>query len=1125
MNSRAVFKKRTLELMALSVALSLIPGARAADTDIYGFTTTSSAPNLMLLLDNTANWSGNNQGWNAGDSWTQCNTTLPASATAARTACQDLITKIYYPLLLGTTKRPWESGYKTNSDNVSLTQGQVQLRSLKLVLNDLVCTSSTPLSVNVGLALLGNSGTFRSNGDASGFVRYAVQRLSKTSVAPAAQSTCATLIADIDLMDSNINSPTFKAPANANYGAAMFEIFKYFGGFSNPTLTSQTTSSAGSPQSNQAYGPLRFSKPNTLDDTSAFTEKVNRLTYSSPFSAIANCGNSYMVLFGNGYPNAEPAGAASFEGLNYTPPTLPSVTSDTTRKADEWAYFLANSDVSPALGTQSIKTVVINTYYKKPDADQAKLLKSMAAEGGVGPSGYLEVGGDLTTLIGGIKETFTNIAAVNSAFTATTLPVSTTTQGAYLNQIFVGMFRPDSTGNPRWLGNLKQYQLGLRNGVLDLLGTDGKTAISTDGSFFAATATSFWSESSVFFSQKPSGTPLSISDFPDGAIVDKGGAAQMLRKINLDNANERKVYTLPATPVSGAALSATPFTIANASVTSQFSTDEINWIRGVDNNQGSLTGREDFTGSKLVNTTPTLLINGARPSIHGDVLHSRPLALSYAPASATTTPSDVVVYYGSNDGHFHAVDGRQASQASVTAGQELWSFLPPELYASSAANFKRLRAGTPLLHTPENGANGALTTPASDFQKKTYGMDGPIGSYARYNSAGTLTEGIIFPTMRRGGNTVYAIDVTVKTDPKFMWKITGGSGDFAKLAQTWSLPKPIFLSTTSTTSTTSVPPPILMVMGGGYDEAEDALIGVSTAIPPLNRKGNVIYVFNGRTGTLIKSMPTEYSVPADVSLVDMDSNGIPDRGYVADVRGNLYRFDFPTGDLMVAGSWANTAPVKIAELGGKVFFPPDIVRTNQYTSVLVGTGDREKPLQSTTSDNFFLIKDRPASTTTLPMTKSSLTRVAKIDNTSMLPTLISAAAATDVNGCYLELATNGEKVINAPLSVAGATYFGTNRPKPASSTQCNADLGEAYAYKFPLFCGTPAAPTSIVGGGLMPNPVSGVVLITNADGKDQAVPFLIGGGKGGSSFRPEKPEPVVAPVRKRLYWRIENSNR
>jgi len=191
--------------------------------------------------------------------------------------------------------------------------------------------------------------------------------------------------------------------------------------------------------------------------------------------------------------------------------------------------------------------------------------------------------------------------------------------------------------------------------------------------------------------------------------------------------------------------------------------------------------------------------------------------------------------------------------------------------------------------------------------------------------------------------------------------------------------------------------------------------------------------------------------------------------------------------------------------------------------VLVGTGDREKPLLVSTSDNFFLIKDTVGAPRATALVKSNLTRVATIDNTTMAPTSPNPAPS-DPEGCYLELATNGEKVVNAPFTIAGATYFGTNRPKPASSTTCSADLGEAYAYKFPLFCGVPAKPNPIAGGGLPPSPVGGIVTI-NVNGQDVKMPFIIGSGEGNSSFKPGQPTWPIPPVRTRQHWRIDNTNR
>jgi len=1102
---RSLTKAWPKAALVSALALSMPFSARTADIDIYGPPGPGGAPNVVFLLDNTSNWSSSNQNWNSGDSyegWTQQDGTQKQGCKiktgVALTDCKSFIEAIFYAGIPtsggGAKKRPWDSGYNNaqNKDGVYLTQGQVQLRALKLVLNSLVCSgTASALKVNVGTSMMGTTGSVLSNGHGTGFMRFAVQPL--TGTAATAGSSCKKLIDDLDLIDSQITNPTFKASSSANYGAALYEIFKYYGGYSNPTLAPNPAPNGGTPVGATGYGPIRYSNLNTLDDPAAFTDAVARTTYKSPITASSACAGNYIVLVGNTYPNAEPnnGGPTIFAtaNLGYTPPTLSPVNSDTSRYSDEWTYFLANADVSSEAGVQRVLTYTIDSYKDKPDTGQNKLLKSMAEVGGIGATGYLNVGGDLAALVDAFKDILINIASVDSVFTATTLPVSTTTQGTFLNQIFVGMFRPDANASPRWVGNLKQYQFGVINGALELVDKNNNAAVLAGAGFFKATAESFWTEDSVFFSALPSGTPPSASDRPDGAIVEKGGAAQQLRKKYEQGASTRNVLMLSGTslvPISTAA---------------GFSATEVAWIKG-ENNVTSATpdGMEIFNGSySNAGVTTPLGATGARHSIHGDVLHSRPVALNYG-------AGNVAVFYGSNDGFLRAVDG---NKTGLTAGQELWSFIAPEHYSM----LTRLRSGTPLLHLPETNSAGSTTTAPAGSAIKSYAMDGPIGIYARYGSGGAVSEAVIYPTMRRGGRNVYAFDVTNKTTPTFKWKITGGSGSFVKLAQTWSMPKAVVFNTAT------VQPPVL-VMGGGYDPLEDT----NSSSGAGDNSGKAIYIVNGGTGALIKELATDNAVPSDVTIVDVDGDGEPDRAYVADVRGELYRIDLPTtGDRLDAATWSAVSAVKIASLGGKVFFPPDVVVTKNFVAVLVGTGDREKPLLNSTTDKFVLVRDTVGATPVPLRTISDLALVASVDSATMTLTA-PGTPASSVNGCYINLATNGEKTVNAPFTIAGATYFGTNRPKPAGSNSCSADLGEAYAYKFPLFCSVPPAPNRVVGGGLLPSPVGGIVTV-NVNGTDVKMPFIIGSGEGNSAFKPAEPRPPVPPVRTRQNWRIDNSNR
>jgi len=98
-------------------------------------------------------------------------------------------------------------------------------------------------------------------------------------------------------------------------------------------------------------------------------------------------------------------------------------------------------------------------------------------------------------------------------------------------------------------------------------------------------------------------------------------------------------------------------------------------------------------------------------------------------------------------------------------------------------------------------------------------------------------------------------------------------------------------------------------------------------------------------------------------------------------------------------------------------------------------------------------------------------------------------------GFYITFAT-GEKSVNAPLSIRGSTFFGTNKPTPPSLNSCSSNLGQAKGYQLDPFKGFFDS-TVFDGGGLPPSPTRGVVTIMTADGpvkKD----FCVGcGGAGG----------------------------
>jgi type IV pilus assembly protein PilY1 len=238
------------------------------------------------------------------------------------------------------------------------------------------------------------------------------------------------------------------------------------------------------------------------------------------------------------------------------------------------------------------------------------------------------------------------------------------------------------------------------------------------------------------------------------------------------------------------------------------------------------------------------------------------------------------------------------------------------------------------------------------------------------------------------------------------------------------------------------------------------------------------------------------------------------------VRAQLYRIDTETalGEARDPSNWAIT---KIAALndgaGGltgtrKVFFAADAVLTRNYTAVLLGTGDREKPLTTVSNDRFFLIKDpkvgkgEPSSFT--PFTEALLA-----------PVNSSNTAGYDTEGCAFSLAANGEKVINQPITFGGITYFSTNRPLPPESGSCSRSQNRAY--QMPLVCRNPKY-NNLVGDGLPPSPVVGYVDV----GRGKLVPFVIGGPNDkNSAIEAARANILIPAKRKRTYWFLENRDR
>ncbi len=1035
---------RPLRATLAALALVCAGPLQASDIDLFvsnPASGSSSLPNVLFIVDNTANWSQS-----AGS------TTKFASEVAA----------------------------------------------LVSTFNNLAINADGSAKFNVGVMFSSETGSGNSGND-GGYVRAAVRAMSS-----ATKAKYGTMIQTLDVGNDKGNG--------GKASLIMAEAYRYFSGgapYAGTTKakTDFTGNSSGGWSSSTSTAASRAAMQAIYNLTGNALTATNAATYTAPPNANT-CTRNYIIYLSNGPSQDNNTVTSQATTLlstagGVTTQIALSPSGSQGNVSDEWARFMKRSGLG--ITTYTIDVIPGSTGQ---GPGWTALLKSMAGVSGGKYTAVTSITAAGTEVSIAINKALSEILAANSVFASVSLPVSVNTQGTYLNQVFIGMFRPDANAFPRWAGNLKQYKLSKVGTDLKLVDADENSAINSSTGFITECARSYWTPSTAdsYWSFKPQGgciPPANLasdvylnSNYPDGNIVEKGAHGYKLRSVG-----SRAVKT--CSPTFGSCTAMTDFNTSNAAITQALlsastSTERdqlINWAMGTDVDDENING----------NSTEM------RPSIHGDIVHSRPVAINFG----TDAAPKVVVFYGGNDGTFRAINGnRTASIGSITAGSEMWAFLPPEFYGT----IKALRDNTSQISFP--GVSGGIPKP--------YGIDGVISGFD------TGTDKWIFASMRRGGRAIYAfkasMDAAGAMTVTLQWKRgcpnnfpTSGtvsdaecSTGFTGIGQTWSAPK-IFNVTGYTGR--------LLIMGGGYDTCEDSDPHSCTAAS----KGNKIYILDADTGTLLNTLTTDRGVVADVAILNDSASGLAQYAYVADLGGNLYRISMSSG---APAGWSVT---KIASLGcstlatcaanRKFMYIPDILSQSGTNYLLLGSGDREKPLSTYTSaygttNYFFTLQDKPADATWLSseigncgsslLCMNSLLGVALGVNPN-------ATALAAKKGWYLQLDAH-EQVVTSSITIYGSAKFSTHKPYVPVVGACTTDLGTTQAYSIG-YQGSGSTRTTLPAVGLPPSPVAGMVTLDNGS----TVPFCIGCNNESplQSTQPSLPPGTAGTQPKsRVYWYI-----
>ncbi|MBL1278388.1 MAG: hypothetical protein COB30_020130 [Ectothiorhodospiraceae bacterium] len=777
----------------------------------------------------------------------------------------------------------------------------------------------------------------------------------------------------------------------------------------------------------------------------------NTANYISPITT--ECSKNYTILLTDGSPNQDWEADARIQDL---PSYLSGACNDNpltgTRNncLNEVAEYLYTIDQNTTIAEK--QTVITHTIGFLID-DQTLLVNTAADGGGIYTPASSKL--DLAAAFSGVLDT---IADSNNSFSPPAMSVNAFNGISHFNRLYFALFEPDTL--PKWNGNVKPYAL---NDDYQLVDADGTLAIGPGGTFLTDSR-SFW------------------SDTADGANIVTGGANG-----HLPTAASRNLYTYTDV-YSPAGVPDTPSLTAISNGLTTTNTD--------------ITAAQIGLPTDATTTQRSDLIDAVRAFKLGAPLHSQPALVTYG---GTEDSPDLTLFVGTNDGFLHAINA--SNYEGQINGEEKFAFIPKELLGN-LANLNKTTAGAMI-----------------------YGLDGGISVWVKEDTSDTdvtidTSDGsgdhvYLYIGMRRGGNNYYAMDVTDRDAPQLKWVIQGGTEGgterttgFGELGQSWS--KPSLATIQYNGSSRKV-----VIFGGGYDAAQDAnpinnaevtvpgtVPGTTTSVDHTDTIGRAIYIVDADDGELLWSAgPTDsgatlelssltHSIPSDVQLLDSDLDGYIDRLYVADISGQLFRFDFESSDLTATGSGITGSGVVLASLSGntesenrRFYYAPDVViaqepGTAPYVAINIGSGYRAHPLNPRLSDGtlaplvddrFYSLRDPfnvrgpiPEDTTvTTPIVNSDLFDVT--DSLASTDTEVTelADAITDAKGWYLELNGTGEKVLAPAITINGEIYFTTYTP-PAINPDpdsCTPDVGTGLLYQVSLFNAMPTRTRTGTGTG------------------------------------------------------------
>lgn len=784
----------------------------------------------------------------------------------------------------------------------------------------------------------------------------------------------------------------------------------------------------GTPLVESIYeGMLYFSGGNVKygwqSHSGAFKDST-KAKYKSPITQ--SCQNNHMVLFTDGVASSdEKVDADVRELLKSINASRPSDLSTNCKHNHD-----SSRDVLIETCLEELAFSLNNGDYSAKDGSQNIQLYTIGGFD-LGQTDFLErtatLGGgqyssasSASEIVTSLTEILNDILSVNTTFTAPAVSVNAFNTSEHRDELFYALFRPEKT--VKWAGNLKKYRI-TDNGIV-LGQKNGVPAISETTGFFNEGIFDLWNNSGK----------------ADGKDIEQGGFANRLQP------STRNIYTIQSESLEelkDLSLTQRKSLYGNPNISDGDIQKLTNWVYGYD--VDDLDGDGETTDS--------------RNSI-GDPLHSEPLIITYG---GTNEKPDATIFFGTNEGFLHAI------KTDTDSIEEHFAFIPEQLLANQDDYYQ--------------DSAGSVNKP--------YGMDGLISAWVYdknqdnlvLNTNGSLQTGehvYLYAGMRRGGRNYYALDVSDRSNPSLLFKIEGGTGDFARLGQTWSK---MTLAKVKWKGESK----FVAFFTGGYDPNQDSNTtkeddGVGNAIYMIDAETGKRLWWTSRTGANLNISDMRNSIPASVSAIDITGDGHIDYFFAADTGGRVFRIDIDQ-DNTSASNFAKGG--MIASLSGtsttdnrRFYNKPDVSiikdkNEGDHLVISVGSGHRAFPISTKSVENrMYVIHDfspytapstysvateAPSSQTSLggsppdPLKLYNVTALAKGGTmTADYQQMLKGGA-----GWYITLDSTGEKILSESIAFAGALIFTSFSPTSEQSSVCGPDKGVSSVYALNLEWGTP----------------------------------------------------------------------